>query len=184
MASNENHFGLLSASQDPTQDVNKASNAARNRKKKERRNQKKTVEPISADETTADPDEQTQGHKGVKTSLSQVCKEFVRDASQMDCWQAWDRWIREVVAPVRRDQVVTSARSIGMCTLMFTAFHVERFRLRWVLKRVLAHAWARNPRLTHWMRATNAVTTPPVLKCFHAIGIMFFYYFLDLRCHK
>jgi hypothetical protein len=115
-----NHFDLLSASQDPTQDVNKANNAARNRKKKERRNQRKDVESISVDQTAAYPvlevePKQMQGRKSLKKTLSQVCKEFLRDASQMDCWQAWDGWVREVGAPARREEVVTSARSIGIC---------------------------------------------------------------------
>lgn len=106
MANTENLFGLLSASQDPGDDIAQASNAAKNRKKKEKRNQKKAAAAAAASEgapaapVTAPPVQPAAqepavkpAKKGKRTSFDDTETNFLSDAGSLEYLRVWAAWM-------------------------------------------------------------------------------------------
>ena len=127
MSTSLNAFGLLSGAGGDAGSAPSA-NAAKNRRKKERRKQGKVADSAGenrlAEEAEADRGSTAPSHsvnaasKRYSDSAEDLASDLQSEARSSDCWPVWDAWLRKV-----RDQ-----DSVCACRVLSLLYHVQPIR--------------------------------------------------------
>eukprot|EP00892_Ulva_mutabilis_P006953 jgi/Ulvmu1/462/UM001_0469.1 len=108
----QNNFAALSSAQEPAQMIAQATNAAKNRRKKEKAKMKKAAANKPSEETDPSGSEPSVAPEngstapasapdpkpasGMSDSLDSVTSQLKTEAMNLDCWGVWDEWSRRI----------------------------------------------------------------------------------------